>query len=829
MSGKAAAGGIPAAARRMVQSLKEIVNCPEAEIYATLKDCDMNPDEAVNRLLSQDTFHEVKSKREKKKDVKDTGDSRSRSVNNNPRSRVSSDRGPRNTYYPSNSNDNQGPRVKGSNMKENESSSILGPATGTSKPVPSSSSNPSTQPAPPAGILDGPPLSSQPPPLQNAWSGLHGHMSMADVVKMGRPQAKAAVPTVPAAPVDRSYTAQYPAMPKPVIPESSITATPVTVTQVTEDHSNGNVNEGEITDDWTLVEEPQVNAEQSASYENYGTEDNKGMEGGQVSFDDRSIQVEDNVDNLGNEGLDNAGAYQSQHSYEHHEVEETEEEVAGDFQQLSLQEEESLANNDINNANNNVSEENPAVIIPNHLQVSNADCAHLSFGSFGSGAFSGIFSQKSLDSHPAELAPVENEASTVEQQTDAGNEEYYNSGALNNQSQANTRVETMEMPSVPAPDPDVLRNDAAGPTHGLQYSVPSAFANTAQPEFRYQQGNSQLQNLTDFSTLLQANLLAPPGQPVRDFDLSFSPLVTSQAIPNKYMTAVPSTSGSTINMQEAAKQGVFSNQQQQSAQNQTQIPQTQAQTQAQTIQQAGALLPQQLAAMHHPYSQPTLPFTNLIGYPFLPHQSYTYLPSFQQQPYSANGNFHQSAASIPQQPKYTALPQYKNSISAGSNVQGQQGSAVAGGYGGFGGAGQGGFGVSGSGGGASTSLGFDEAALSSQYNKEMSHYMSLQQQQNENPAMWLHGAAAAGSRTLSTMPASTFYSYQGQTQHGNFRQGQQPSQLNSLGYPNFYHSQIPGGAQDHLSHQSTAGDSGLAGAQPSGQQQPSHQLWQNTY
>lgn len=45
--------GIPPGSRKMVQSLKEIVNCPEPEIYAMLKDCNMDPNEAVNRLLSQ--------------------------------------------------------------------------------------------------------------------------------------------------------------------------------------------------------------------------------------------------------------------------------------------------------------------------------------------------------------------------------------------------------------------------------------------------------------------------------------------------------------------------------------------------------------------------------------------------------------------------------------------------------------------------------------------------------------------------------------------------------------------------------------------------------
>lgn len=44
---------IPAGSRKMVQSLKEIVNCPEPEIYAVLKECNMDPNEAVNRLLTQ--------------------------------------------------------------------------------------------------------------------------------------------------------------------------------------------------------------------------------------------------------------------------------------------------------------------------------------------------------------------------------------------------------------------------------------------------------------------------------------------------------------------------------------------------------------------------------------------------------------------------------------------------------------------------------------------------------------------------------------------------------------------------------------------------------
>jgi len=55
--GKALSATIPPSSRKMVQSLKEIVsNFPDHEIYATLKDCNMDPNEAVSRLLSQGSF-----------------------------------------------------------------------------------------------------------------------------------------------------------------------------------------------------------------------------------------------------------------------------------------------------------------------------------------------------------------------------------------------------------------------------------------------------------------------------------------------------------------------------------------------------------------------------------------------------------------------------------------------------------------------------------------------------------------------------------------------------------------------------------------------------
>lgn len=52
------AGGasqIPAAAKKIVQNLKETLNknCTDSEIYAVLVECNMDPNDAFQRLLSQ--------------------------------------------------------------------------------------------------------------------------------------------------------------------------------------------------------------------------------------------------------------------------------------------------------------------------------------------------------------------------------------------------------------------------------------------------------------------------------------------------------------------------------------------------------------------------------------------------------------------------------------------------------------------------------------------------------------------------------------------------------------------------------------------------------
>ncbi|XP_015865871.3 GBF-interacting protein 1-like isoform X2 [Ziziphus jujuba] len=72
VSGLRVEGGtqiLSAGVRKTIQSIKEIVgNHSDIDIYWALKETNMDPNETAQKLLNQDTFHEVKRKRDKKKE-----------------------------------------------------------------------------------------------------------------------------------------------------------------------------------------------------------------------------------------------------------------------------------------------------------------------------------------------------------------------------------------------------------------------------------------------------------------------------------------------------------------------------------------------------------------------------------------------------------------------------------------------------------------------------------------------------------------------------------------------------------------------------------------
>ncbi|XP_059318360.1 GBF-interacting protein 1-like isoform X2 [Lycium ferocissimum] len=60
---------IPGGVRKTILDIKEITgNHSDDEIYAMLKECCMDPNETTQKLLLQDTFHEVKSKRDRRRE-----------------------------------------------------------------------------------------------------------------------------------------------------------------------------------------------------------------------------------------------------------------------------------------------------------------------------------------------------------------------------------------------------------------------------------------------------------------------------------------------------------------------------------------------------------------------------------------------------------------------------------------------------------------------------------------------------------------------------------------------------------------------------------------
>ncbi|XP_052155563.1 uncharacterized protein LOC127773521 [Oryza glaberrima] len=834
--GGAAAGPVPAASRKLVQSLKEIVNRPEAEIYAALRDCGMDPDEAVSRLLSQDTFQEVKSKRDKKKEVKEIPEPRSRAASNAASRGVrgGADRGGRNSSFHSSSIDNVASRsISGPGMTSTNSTQ--------KQTIPSSLVNKSV-------VADGPSVPAQSSSgFQHGWSGTPGQLSMADIVKMGRPQVKQSS-SKPAVTADKGYTGQYPSLPSTVnqnLKQSASTVSPTNPDQglhsaqdsihpKVHNHSAA-VNKQAYDNDWLPQDEPPP-GNQSALPETSGDQSlyesslqSSTLVAGVINPHENShldenrsaaFSSERHLEHHGGDSEYDDGLLQESSTYLPQKNSHSEDEVEGsnsdvalateNFQGLSLHNEELVATK--------LAEDNPAVIIPDHLQVTGSDCVTLSFGSFESGAFSGLLPvpSRSADDNNVELPVIEE--SVPLDQIDSRDQDYYDSAAVNSSGNENldtiigTNMENIDVPSVS--QPDVLRQEVLDHS-GLQYNLPSdssaAYANTTQPStMESSQGNNQAHTLSHLSNLLQANslhnsLLGSNIAPLRDLDFSLSPLLAAQSM-TKYNSAAPTTTGPAISMQETLKPGVFSN-----AQSTQNLPSTSIAT--------GPPLPQQLV---HPYSQPTVPlapFANMIGYPYLA-QNYpaAYLPSAAfQQAYSSNGPFHQSAAAaVPGAMKYNMnVPQFKNNLSA-TSLQ-QQPSSVISGYGGFGSSSNlpGNFTLNQNAASASTNLGFDEALSSTPY-KDPSQYMALQQ--GDNSAMWLHGA---GSRATSALPPSHFYGFQGQSQQGGFRQAQQPqqhSQFGGHGYPAFYHSQ----SQEH--HQNPA-EGGLNGFQ-NAQSQPSHQGWQ---
>ncbi|KAK1326604.1 hypothetical protein QJS10_CPA01g01713 [Acorus calamus] len=861
--------GIPATSKKMVQSLKEIVNCPESEIYAMLKECNMDPNETIHRLLSQDSFHQVKSKREKKKEIKETMDSSSRTVSSNASShsvRGGTERGGRESGVargkPIHKKDN-GPN----SLPSSSSQSVNGENSVNQRPMLQSDS-PVGDMTQKTGMADGTPFPSQHlSGYHSAWLGVPGQVSMADIVRMGRPQSKAtstpstmgishAAYAVVSDTSNNNVKHSFPSTSLPSelhqnlhsshVPSSSArdmvheqgTSLTKNVSPnywpLVEQSSVGNVTYiMESSGTSTAYDDPSSKSECNVNEDNLHQSsqldddqvretniDGKDLSGDPVEsmpspdeqvsvdasraetrFNDNSL----NVSSCHPQGIEfeqhpgNNWTLQSKPGFLFLPDDDAVSLVAANLQQLNFRSEEPVAP---------PADNNPAVILPDHLQISSVNCSHLSFGSFGSaisGPFSGSFPSTAMRNNlEASAAANTNPDNNLE----AGNVEFYSHELLRSNTNDNVVSRSgavsgsYEVPSVS--QSDVVRLDPEDTAHGDQYAFPSSvpyygLPSTTQPSagtYSFAQQNSQMQDLAPLSSVMQgysnslpSNFLASNAQLAKEHEFSYESFLATQSMPTKYSTALSSISGATMSMPEIAKP----------------VSQTMPATSIPT----GPSLTQHLAV--HPYPQQSLPlgaaFPNIYGYPMVP-QNYFLPPAFQQT-YPSNNAFQQSPAAAHSTGIKYMLPQYKNSVSVSSLPHS---AAVGSGYGGF---------------GTSTNLPGSFAlnpstapSASTTYEELLnSHYSTLQQ--NENSGMWVQGS---GSRTMAAaLPSSTYYSYQTQNQQSGFRQSQQPSQYGLQGYPNFYHSQSAV-SQEHQQ----MSDGNLNSSQGPASQQ-SQQIWQHSY
>ncbi|XP_047969478.1 uncharacterized protein LOC125213143 isoform X2 [Salvia hispanica] len=845
---------IPAMARKVVLSLKEVVNCPEAEIYAALKDCNMDPNEAVNRLIVQDPFREVKSKREKKKEGKDNHDSRPHGANSSARrSRNSADRRGASSAYSASATYNAS-ESKPTYKKENGSatyksniSSAAGVLVNNRSQLPSGLSDGSATETKGSllGAADGKQsVAKTASGYQSAWGGVPGQVSMADIVRMGKPHNKAShqhIQDVPA-------TEPFPHLRSTPDHASKAHSSEVSLVQ----HAPSTYEWPVEKPEWP-VEKPEWPVEKPAPTNvipipEYTVDTELYPEASGVSdgisqhYEEEEVQASEDDNNVKTGGNDlssvplpnrkapendlrgsslfenelyqNMASYQSEApDYERHEGEEVGASVASvteNFQQLSVEKDDAGF----------PSEENaPLVVIPDHLQVEAADCSHLSFGSFGCST-KASYPSGGLASVPikSNLDEGHNEADTaLAADADTRQSGYYIDNSLTDTSdkfhvngQDGVIAGTYDEPS--ASQPEELKPESTEVTHGNQYPFPPvnpgyALDDTRRLNAAFNETSSQMHNLAQFSNVmqsypnsLQSSVLTGNVHSARESDLQYSQFPVSHSLAAKYGNSISSVGASAISMSEALNTANSS-------------PQPTAQSHSGVnVAASGPPLPQQHVAVH-PYSQPTLPlgpFANMISYPFMP-QSYTYMPSAFQQPFAGNNTYHQSLAAL--------LPQYKSSVAVSSLPQS---AAVPSGYSGLGNTATvpGNYQMNPPAAPSGAAINYEEVLA--QYKESQLLALQQQQQQNENQAMWLHGQ---GSRTVQAVPTNAYYNYQGQSQQsGVFRQAQQQSQNygTTPGYPNFYHSQ----AGISLDQQQNPRD-GALGA-PQGQPKQS-QMWPNGY
>ncbi|KAJ6833638.1 uncharacterized protein M6B38_338075 [Iris pallida] len=357
-----------------------------------------------------------------------------------------------------------------------------------------------------------------------------------------------------------------------------------------------------------------------------------------ISYKQLQVENSDCISGLDHGSFEDTYSHQSQsHTCEQLEAKYLDEVLSSavaNFQQISFVQEELGAT---------PAEENPAVVIPHHLQVTNADCAHLSFGTFGStGASFPVVRTFNLLEYNAEPLVVSENVSPTYQSGDR-KLEYYNKDHLGSgldNSLAPGRVTSSrndDMTSVSKPE--VIRENTYQSGDRKPYDKNDhlwcALDNSVAPGRVTSSRNDDMSSVSKpevtrdetFDTVHRLH-----------HEMSFIPRIFPAGdveASSEVQNLSPGTSLLTLNP------GLFSTLRP--------TPQIVSSTAIAT----GPAFPQNLHV--HPYSQPSQspgPLPNLISHPLLPQS----IPSMQ---FAGRNAFHQSPAALQSAGMQYSFPQYK--------------------------------------------------------------------------------------------------------------------------------------------------------------------------
>ncbi|XP_015880155.3 uncharacterized protein LOC107416203 isoform X1 [Ziziphus jujuba] len=860
---------LPQGTKKVIQNLKEIVNCSESEIYAALKECNMDPNEAVQRLLSLDSFHEVKSKRERRKEMKETQETRFR-VNGSGSTRVLRSSSERNVGR---SGSTQANYNEFGNVAYKGENGLVAPppypsthVTGkTLNQQPSSHSDSLNTDGRRQAISTGDFVSASvqhSSGCQPAWLGMStGHLSMADIVRMGRPlynkgshssSETSYVHEDGVAPNSCHYYAKPSQVPAPFQPELHLDLDSQNPSNVPEMICQSGVTayQNASVDEWPVVEQltaahgsSAVEASAASASGMYSNESNIYGNGSHLSWnhqsDDGQVSEGDYTrKKLGSDCINSVSASSSsEHKFVGHAAEASHcdedlvkdssssdshvptykcEEASGSGSGSNV----SKKNNsvcstenvivDVSSAAENLQnlslgkgelDDNFSVVLPDHLQALAADCSHLSFGTYKSRVSSAL--TRSLPSNQFE-DDFEGASTAMDGLTRGHLNTRHRNLGYNGDGTIASLYESHRAPAdagnldLSAPlQPELMKRDIPEATLGHEYIKSSL-------------NDSQFGNVEQASSGLS---FARTEMKTGNFPFQAEPPYSDSVSSDLLVPTIQSLRVSdNLHSQFPVTQSMPSRY------NNALSPRSSSTISLSEVLKSGTLSlsePSSVLPQHRTnqsYSQSSLPLeqrANIIGCP-APSQSYMHLPSTFQQAYPGGMELYQSLDDM----KYN-LSQYNKS---GASM-GRLPSASAG-YGSFVNSTNlpGSYLNSPAAASIITKGGYNDV-LHPQY-KDGSHFTSLQQ--NISSSTW-----NAGLRTQMPVSESAYYSLLGQNQqHAGHQQVHQSGlHYGSLGYSDLYHSQtgITHGRQQQSLSDLTLGHSEDLSAQQL------HQFWQQTY